>query len=289
MPQGPSSAPVLITLALATIGRTNEVVRLFDSLGQQKNSAFEVILADQNQDERLVSVVKSATDQGMNITHVRLDKPNQYAARTVGIKMARGEYIAFPDDDCWYEPNTIDEAIHAFETTGADGLIARWRDAAPLEEDLRHGLLRWEDARKFRTTGTSMIVQFYKTDVMNAIGGFDDRLGLGRWYGGCEDADILFTMLQKKMRVVHAPQVIVRHRFDMSLDRIDFKKSRSRARGTGALYAKHKLSFWVIFRGFFAPILKPKITRNFGVTFTDGCAQMIGRIEGYLKWRLEKK
>ena len=280
---------IVMTLALATIGRTDEVIRLFDSLVLQENAAFEVIVADQNEDDRLVPIVKTAASQGLNIIHVRLDKPNQYAARTLGIKMARGQYIAFPDDDCWYEKNTINQAIHTFESTAADGVIARWRDASTLDGEARQGTIRWEAARKFRSAGTSMIVQFYKTDVIKAIGGFDKRMGLGQWFGGSEDADILFTVLRNKMKLVHAPQVVVRHRFDAALVKADFNKIRSRARGTGALYAKHKLPFWVILRGFLAPILTLKLANNISSQLIVAWGILLGRLEGYLKWKFGTK
>lgn len=289
MHQSVPKNPIVMTLALATIGRTDEVTRLLDSLAQQKNAAFEVVVADQNQDDKLVPIVKTALDQGMNIVYVRLDKPDQYAARTVGIKMARGQYIAFPDDDCWYEPDTINQAIQTFESTGVDGVIARWRDANSLEGELKQSILKWEDARQFRAAGTSMIVQFYKTDVIKAIGGFDERMGLGRWFGGSEDADILFTVLRNKLTVMYVPSVVVRHRFDTALVKQDFEKIRSRARGTGALYAKHKLPFWVIVRGFIAPMLILKISKNIPASLVVAAAQSLGRIEGYFKWTFSQK
>jgi len=114
------------------------VERLCISLLAQTNSAFEVILADQNQDNRLSvsakcckssqvkssqvkssqvksSQVKSSqvkSSQVKSITHVRLEKPDQYAARTAGVERAKGKYIAFPDDDCWYEPEANQDAIN---------------------------------------------------------------------------------------------------------------------------------------------------------------------------------
>ena len=42
-----------LSLILATYGRAAEIERLFDSLAQQSCRDFEVLVVDQNQDERL--------------------------------------------------------------------------------------------------------------------------------------------------------------------------------------------------------------------------------------------
>lgn len=285
MSQSSQKNPVMMTLALASVGRTDEVIRLFDSLALQKNNAFEVILADQNQDNRLVPVVQNAIDMGMNITHIRLDKPDQYAARTVGIERAQGRYIAFPDDDCWYEPDTIGQAIHVFENSGADGLVGRWLEATGGSEP-KEGILLWENSRNFRSDGASMITQFYKTDALRAVGGFDNRMGLGCWFGGGEDTDILFSVLKKRMKVLASPQIVVRHRNDPSpANKSDFKRIRSRARGTGALYAKHRIPLRIIFRGFVAPVLRPIFRLHLGQSLASGLMLSLGRMEGYFKWK----
>jgi glycosyltransferase involved in cell wall biosynthesis len=278
----------MITLAVATLGRKDELIRLFESLALQKNNAFEVILADQNQDDRLKLVVQDAIAKGVNVSHISLDKPDQYAARTVGVEKAKGRYITFPDDDCWYEPDTIEQAINAFESSGADGLVGRWLDAAK-EPEPKEGILFWEDARNFRSEGASMITQFYTLDSFRATGGFDNRMGLGRWYGGGEDTDILFSALKKGMKVMIAPKVVVRHRFQkLTTEAPDYKKIRSRARGTGALYAKYKVPIWIIFRGFSAPILRPVFSLHFGRLLISGFMLSLGRMEGYLKWKLSQ-
>lgn len=275
----------LISLVVASIGRVAEVERLLSSLTQQTDDNFEVILVDQNSDARLKSVVHDARSGGLAIKHLRLDIADQYKARTAGIEAAQGEYIAFPDDDCWYDEAAIENCLQGFAETKANCIIAHWPDKykSPPSE-LRQ--LTLNEVRGFRSVGPSMITQFYEKKTVLQAGGFDSRIGLGRWFGGGEDTDLLFTVLGQGKKVVIVPSVIVRHKFESELKvPPDLVSLKSRARGTGALYAKHKISFWVIVRGLLAPIMKPIFFLQGVWALRSGYAVCMGRLEGYMKWK----
>lgn len=53
-----SSPSIKISLVVATLGRTAELQKLFQSLNGQSRSDFEVILVDQNADNRLERLTK---------------------------------------------------------------------------------------------------------------------------------------------------------------------------------------------------------------------------------------
>ena len=46
------------SLIVATIGRTEELVRLFHSLECQTHRDFEAIIVDQNTDDRLIAIIR---------------------------------------------------------------------------------------------------------------------------------------------------------------------------------------------------------------------------------------
>ena len=50
---------VYFSLILATVDRTGEVERLLDSLDSQTHREFELIVVDQNKDERLVPLLRA--------------------------------------------------------------------------------------------------------------------------------------------------------------------------------------------------------------------------------------
>lgn len=272
---------------MATKGRSDEVGRAIDSLLAQTSSTFELILADQNIDDRLVPYVDHARNRGMNINHIRLKTADQSLARNTGIEYAVGDYVAFPDDDCWYMSDSIENALKGFEATGADCLIGRWYERD--DEKMAFHTVRREAARSFRSVGPSMITQFYKKQIIKKAGGFDSRFGLGRWYGGSEDTDLFLSVIAAGARTVYYPALIIRHRYPhlAATGGQDLAMVRCRARGIGAIYAKHRLSVYVVLRGFLGPIIPPLLTLN-TADILPGAYTALGRIEGYSRWKLRE-
>ena len=61
---------IRISLVLATVGRTEELTNLLRSLAGQTCQSFELIVVDQNSDDRLVPILQGA-QCGVGIKHLR--------------------------------------------------------------------------------------------------------------------------------------------------------------------------------------------------------------------------
>ena len=70
-----------LSLVLATVGRVDDVGRLVASLAAQTRPPFELLVIDQNTDNRLLSHVQLAGQAGLAVQHLRLQPPNLSAAR----------------------------------------------------------------------------------------------------------------------------------------------------------------------------------------------------------------
>src|ERR1039457_7675625 len=101
----------MISLIVATVNRVNELERLLDSLDSQTYKDFEIIVVDQNPDDRLVSIFQR--HQSLSIHHLRSAR-GLSRARNVGLPDAKGEIIGFPDDDCWYPQQLLAHIKQAF-------------------------------------------------------------------------------------------------------------------------------------------------------------------------------
>ena len=276
-----------ISLILATVGRTDELSRLFDSLAGQTFVNFEIIVVDQNSDDRLQPHLERARYLGMTVKHMKLSPPNLAAARNVGIDAARGKWIGFPDDDCWYTPRLLERVVARFSRSDKPGgIIVRWveQDEQPSEP----GELSWERSRAFRDIPVSSITLFCRRKLFKQIGGFDSRLGVGQWFGAGEETDLAMRALKAGERLVYEPLAEVHHAVNPHKPQADpatRTATRHRARGTGALYAKHELSTWVILRGLAAPLLRPLMKGSLGPELRLGYATVLGRIDGFREWR----
>lgn len=277
------------SLILATVGRTVELNRLFDSLLVQTFHDFEVIVVDQNQDERLMPIVHRARCLGLAIRHVHHFPPNLALARNAGIAEASGQWMGFPDDDCWYEPHTLERIrLRSRRRDHPQGIISRW-----VEQDapIPPGLLSWHRSSRFRDMPVSSITLFFQRSLLDHIGGFDGRLGVGQWFGAGEETDMILRALRAGALVAFEPDARVHHRVDpphLSTSNNALQSARLRARGTGAMYAKHRLPAWVIARGLLSPLIKP----FFQFSSADpiyrhlvlGYAVARGRLDGWLGW-----
>ncbi|MEO0313763.1 MAG: hypothetical protein RI928_219 [Pseudomonadota bacterium] len=279
------------SLILATVGRTAELNRLFDSLLVQTFHDFEVIVVDQNQDERLMPIVHRARCLGLAVRHLYHSPPNLALARNAGIAQASGQWLGFPDDDCWYEPHTLERIrLRSRRRDRPQGIISRW-----VEQDdaLPPGLLTWHRSSRFRDIPVSSITLFFQRSLIDRIGGFDGRLGVGRWFGAGEETDMIFRALRAGALVAHEPDAHVHHRVEppqLAVSPNALKSARLRARGTGAMYAKHRLPAWVIMRGLVSPLLKPMrhigSANLIGQQLIHGYAISRGRLDGWLGWWL---
>ena len=59
----------------------------------------------------------------LNIIHVKSNTKGLSYNRNIGLEYAEGEYIAYPDDDCEYYPNTLKEVEEAFQKNPESNLI----------------------------------------------------------------------------------------------------------------------------------------------------------------------
>lgn len=274
-----------VSLIVATVGRTDELGTLFDSLAAQTFRNFEVIVVDQNTDDRLQPYLQQARESGMRIRHMKQHPPNLSAARNAGIEAASGEWVGFPDDDCWYEPALLDRLKKRFACTEAlSGVSVRWVELGGPSIAMPN--LTWRRSRVFRDIPVASFMLFFNRKLFDRIGGFDPRLGVGLWFGAGEETDFVLRALRAGAVLTYEPTAEVHHPMKKPAANPQARLAeRYRARGAGALYVKHELPLWVIVRGLVAPVLRPLLKGSLGAELAHGCAVMLGRLDGLLGWK----
>jgi glycosyltransferase involved in cell wall biosynthesis len=103
------------SLVTGTCGRDSELERLFTSLAAQTYKNFELILVDQNEDDRVRRLVDIWRNR-FDVLH--LHSPRGLSrARNLGLAHVSGSIVAFPDDDCWYAEDLLEKVVDRFNAT----------------------------------------------------------------------------------------------------------------------------------------------------------------------------
>jgi glycosyltransferase involved in cell wall biosynthesis len=121
------------SLVVCTRDRRNELVDLLDSLVRQNRTDFEVILVDQNTDNRLVEILARFAGR-FPLKHIRMTGTGASRARNAGLDHVTGQLIGFPDDDCRYLDGYLEAVDQIFTEDPSIGCISGHPTAASDEE-----------------------------------------------------------------------------------------------------------------------------------------------------------
>lgn len=242
------------SLVMATLGRSVEIERLFNSLSNQTYKNFEVIVVDQNEDDRVVKLVDQFRDR-LEFVYLRSEK-GLSRARNVGLKHVHGDLVAFPDDDCWYKPDVLKFVVNQFHANARlCGLTGCSVDGNGVSSQGRWSdQILTVDRYNVWTCATSYTI-FLRADAVNRAGQFNEALGVGsgtRWGAG-EEVNFLLRVIQSPMHVRYDPNLRIFHPEPlMEMDDKAFTRARLYNRGFGrvlglASYPSHFV-FYLIFR-----------------------------------------
>lgn len=234
------------SLVMATMGRTDDPERFLDSLRNQAYKDFELIVVDQNTDDRLVAVL--ATYEGeFPILHLRSEAKGASRARNLGLRHVSGEAVAFPDDDCVYPPDTLDTSARLLaDHPEWDGLTGRSIDEGGGTSmgrfDERSGRL---DKISAWLRGIEYTV-FLRAACVKEMR-FDEELGVGAGtpWGAGEGTDLLLRLLERGAHLYYDPDVVVVHPWRTPpYDARAMRRAYSYGCGMGRTLKKHRMPLW---------------------------------------------
>lgn len=199
------------SLIMGTLGRTAEVGAFLASLQRQDHRDFELLIVDQNPDERLASLVAQYR-QHFSIFRYR-SAPGLSRARNVGLRYATGDVIAFPDDDCWYPDGLLSQVAKRLQAQPSlDGLTGRFVDGEGRAEG--RWLARSQSLNRFNVwRGAISFSIFLRRPLVERIGGFDEVLGVGAGtpWGAGEETDFLLRGMKAGGRIEYERDLVLHH------------------------------------------------------------------------------
>lgn len=283
-----------IELICTTLGkREEEFKRLLNSLSLQEkdNLQIRLIIVNQGDDTNIMKLIKNYSQ--LDITYLKDEPKGSSHGRNIGFQFAKGDFIGFPDDDCWYPPGFFKSIIDEFSVTHADVILTSVYDPVSGKK-YRSGksasIPGWFEINEVYSQ--LCVSMFFKREILEKINAkygtvFNEKLAAGRFFGGGEETDLLIKVFYENAKIWVNPNLVVYHR--VGADFREVSKARSGGRGLGALMKEYGSKIPTIREQYFSILIKSIvgcIVRGirYKGAFKYYLERFIGLLEGYYKW-----
>ena len=278
------------SLILATFGidKITHIKELLQSLNEASFKEFEVILVDQNPGNEIELLFFEQSHQ-FSKKYLK-SEPGLSKARNIGLMSAKGEYVAFPDDDCIYPIELLSQVYSFFQDNPVVDLLAVDTRDTLTGNKLPYtkraiGQFTMSKNDIFKTV-TSISI-FAKN--FNAIF-FDEQLGLGAEYPSCEEFDYVTSYFKNSKTCYFTDKFFVLHpdHTDKGIRSL-LQKIRKHGVGHGAYFKKH--FFFVLSTSLYQMAVVPIGGIIFGIFSLDKKRilihwfYLVTRIKGFISFK----
>jgi len=178
----------LVSIIIPTYNRRRFLKKALKSILAQTHHRWEALVVDDGSRDGTGLWVRTIADPRIRL--LRQSRQGPGAARNLGLKHARGEFVAFLDsDDIWY-PQKLARQLRAFSnpetlwaSSEADCMDARGRII------LRNARRRRNEDNCFRLRHIWLSTDMFRRSLFERIGHFDPSFFLMG-----DDADLLFRL-----------------------------------------------------------------------------------------------
>lgn len=222
---GENSLTPLISVVVCTYNRANLLPSCLQSLAEQTldKSLYEVIVVNNNSTDNTQEIAEGFVRRHSNFRLVNEPVQGLSHARNRGYSEAKGEYVAYIDDDAKATSEWCERILNAFKTVSplpvaVGGQIHPWYETAPpawFTDDFE--IRTWGNEKGFLKPpraqyGFSGSNMAFPKDVLQAYGGFSLDYGIvgGKLRMG-EDAELFTRIYNKEPWFWYDPSIKVFH------------------------------------------------------------------------------
>lgn len=215
------------SIIICTYNRCESLARTLESAYAMKvpdSIRWELLVVDNNSRDgtrKTIRDFRNRCNAGLPPKYILEENQGLSHARNRGIREARGNIIAFTDDDVEVDSDWLTNIVREFSRAEASCVSGRilpiWEGAKPdwLGEDLYHhiALLNLGEERRRLSSPTAWGANLsYKADVFRKYGLFDTSIGHtgGKLYGG-EEVEFNRNLLKAGENIIYCPDILVRH------------------------------------------------------------------------------
>ena len=196
-----------VSVIVTTYNRASMLPRAVDSVLAQTYEDYELIIVDDCSTDDTPEVTRTFVDPRIRIVR-HPENRGGAAALNTGIRMARGECVAFLDDDDEWLQTKLARQLESLDADPRVGLVYTWFDridgASGARRDGGRGVISGDISQDVvgwdLPAGTP--TYFVRTEAAREIGGFDETLAI------CFDWDFM-TRVSMRWHVASVPEVLV--------------------------------------------------------------------------------
>jgi glycosyltransferase involved in cell wall biosynthesis len=215
------------TVAVCTRDRPEDLLRCLQALLRMPAEGQEILVVDsasRGEDTRLVAGRFAA------VRYLRLERPGLNVARNAALEAARGEIVAFIDDDAVADPHWLQAHRRAFGhglTLASTGLTLplELETEAQVRFEAYGGFSRGFTPRTFSVQELSPpaagqagagVNLALRRSVLALVGAFDEALDAGTPTQSGGETDLLARILARHYRIEYTPEALNWHRHRQS-------------------------------------------------------------------------
>ena len=240
----------LVTVAVCTRDRPDDMKLCLEAIRKLAYPHLDILVVDNSpQTEATKELIETHYPE---VRYVREPRPGLDWARNLAILEAKGEIIAYTDDDVVVDPSWVKALVQTFlensDVMAVTGLVVPYEletEAQVLFEEYG-GFGRGFEPMQYKTTaGQPMPWQWlgagqfgtganmsYRLSVFEKIGYFDPALDVGTPTNGCGDLEMFIRVLKSGYTLSYEPRAMIRHRH-----RREYAQLKRQISFNGSLYA----------------------------------------------------
>jgi glycosyltransferase involved in cell wall biosynthesis len=204
---GASPLP-LVSVIIPSKGRPQLVQNAVGSVLAQDIPNIEVIVVDDGSPEQLAPILKGIFGDRIRCLRndVSLGAP---AARNIGLRLARGEYVAFLDDDDLWLSDKLSRQLGCFKNAGNDCVLvgcsfAYTRDGERIRTQGVPNLEGLFEQLLARNIIGGCSVPLIRRTALERVGGFDES------FESCQDWELWLRLLRKGTAAFASETLVLR-------------------------------------------------------------------------------
>ena len=213
-----------ITVIVCTRDRPLQLEHCLRGLSRQTYSEFDVLVVD---NASAFPVLELCRRHGVG--YILEPATGLSRARNLGARTARGDLIAYIDDDAIADPGWLNALVREFADPEVAAVCGKYRymkthdDPAVMSDDeFTEGIVARPPGRFHRKTpewfalacfggigeGSNMA---FRRELVAYACRFDERIGRGRLLDAGEESVMFLSLISRGHSIVRAPEAVIRH------------------------------------------------------------------------------